>query len=346
VKRLSVYFEAPYQVMVREESLSPLEPDQVLVETLASAISPGTELLIYRGEVPADIPVDETIPALAGKFTYPLKYGYAAVGRVIAVGSEVAPEWKGRCVFAYNPHESHFIVPPEELIPVSPELSPGEGTLLPNMETAINFLMDGRPLVGEQVAVFGQGVVGLLTTALLAQFPLASLVTLDPIPLRRETSLSLGAHDALDPTIPDALSRLYEALGQGGAYEGADLTYELSGNPAALDQAIAASGFNGRVVIGSWYGQKQASLSLGGRFHRSRISLISSQVSTISPGLESRWSKARRWQTALQMLQTFRPVQLVTHRLSVHQAAQAYALLDQTPEEAIQVILTYGGECR
>ncbi len=344
MKRLSVYFEAPYQVMVREESLPPLEPNQVLVETLASAISPGTELLVYRGEAPTDIPVDATNPALAGKFTYPLRYGYAAVGRVTAVGSKVASEWQGRCVFAYNPHESHFFSPPEELIAVPPELSPVEGTLLPNMETAINFLMDGRPLVGEQVAVFGQGVVGLLTTALLAQFPLTSLVTLDPIPLRRETSLSLGAHTALDPTIPNALSRLYEALGRGGAYEGADLTYELSGNPAALDQAIAASGFNGRVVIGSWYGQKQASLSLGGRFHRSRISLISSQVSTISPGLGSRWNRPRRWQTALQMLQQFRPVQLVTHHLSVHQAAQAYALLDQTPEEAIQVILTYGGE--
>ena len=344
VKRLSVYFEAPYQVTVKEEPLPPLEPNQVLVETLASAISPGTELLIYRGQAPTDIPVDETIPALTGTFNYPLKYGYAAVGRVSAVGPGVAPEWQGRCVFAYNPHESHFISAPEELIPLPPNLSPEEGTLLPNMETAINFLTDGRPLVGEQVAVFGQGVVGLLTTALLAQFPLASLVTLDPIPLRREKSLSLGAHDALDPTVPDALSRLHEALQQGRPYRGADLTYELSGNPAALDQAIAATGFNGRVVIGSWYGQKQESLSLGGRFHRSRISLISSQVSTISPGLESRWSKTRRWQTALQMLQNLRPAHLVTHRFSIHEAAQAYALLDQSPEEALQIILTYGGE--
>jgi 2-desacetyl-2-hydroxyethyl bacteriochlorophyllide A dehydrogenase len=344
VGRLSVYFEAPYQVTVKEEPLPSPGPNQVLVETLASAISPGTELLIYRGEAPTDIPVDETIPALSGAFNYPLKYGYAAVGRVIGAGSEVSPEWQGRCIFGYNPHESHFISAPEELIPLPPILSPEEGSLLPNMETAINFLMDGSPLAGEQVAVFGQGVVGLLTTALLAQFPLASLVTLDPIPLRREKSLSLGAHAALDPTIPDALSRLHEALQQGRPYRGADLTYELSGNPAALDQAIAATGFNGRVVIGSWYGQKRASLYLGGRFHRSRISLISSQVSTVSPGLESRWTKTRRWHTAVQMLQELRPAHLVTHRFSVYEAAGAYALLDQRPEEAIQIILTYGGE--
>jgi threonine dehydrogenase-like Zn-dependent dehydrogenase len=262
------------------------------------------------------------------------------------VGSKVSPEWQERLVFAYNPHESHFISVPEELIPLPPTLSPEEGTLLANMETAINFLMDGRPLVGEQVAVFGLGVVGLLTTALLAQFPLASLVTLDPIPLRREKSLSFGAHDALDPTLPDALLRLHEGLQQDRPYKGADLIYELSGNPAALDQAIAATGFNGRVVIGSWYGQKQISLDLGGRFHRSRISLISSQVSTISPKLQYRWDKRRRWQEGLHMLQKLKPLGLVTHSFPVHEAAQAYELLDQRPEEAIQIILTYGGERR
>jgi 2-desacetyl-2-hydroxyethyl bacteriochlorophyllide A dehydrogenase len=344
VKRLSLYFEAPYRVMVKQDSLPPLGSNQVLVETLASAISPGTELLIYRGQVPTDIALDETIPALRAPFTYPLKYGYASFGRVTAVGSAVASKWQGRYIFAYNPHESHFVATPEELIPLPPTLSSEEGTLLPNMETAINFLMDGRPLIGEQVLVFGQGVVGLLTTALLSQFPLASLVALDPIPLRREKSLSLGAYHALDPTGPDALSRLHGVLQEDRPYRGADLTYELSGNPAALDQAIAATGFNGRVVIGSWYGQKRASLSLGGRFHRSRISLISSQVSTISPALQSRWNRARRWQMALEMLQKLRPAHLVTHRFPIHEAAEAYQLLDQRPEEAIGIILTYGGK--
>lgn len=343
-KRISVYFEAPYRVTVREEPLPPLGSDQVLVETLASAISPGTELLIYRGQTPTDIPVDETISALGGTFSYPLKYGYAAAGRVTEVGSKVPPEWQGTCVFAYNPHESHFLSAPEELIPLPQILSPEEGTLLPNMETAINFLMDGHPLVGEQVAVFGQGVVGLLTTALLAQFPLASLVTLDPISLRREKSLSLGAHNSLDPTMANALSQLHEALQQDRPYRGADLIYELSGNPEALNQAIAAAGFNGRVVIGSWYGRKQANLDLGSQFHRSRISLISSQVSTISPGLGSRWSKSRRWQMALHMLQEIRPAHLVTHRFPIREVAQAYILLEQSPQEAIQIILTYGGK--
>jgi 2-desacetyl-2-hydroxyethyl bacteriochlorophyllide A dehydrogenase len=341
VKRLSLYFTGPYQVCVQEESLPPPVAGQVLVQTLVSAISPGTELLIYRGQAPTDIPVDETIPALAGDFGFPLKYGYAAVGRVMALGADVAPEWQGRLVFVFHPHESHFLASPAELIPVPSTLSAEEAAFLPNMETAVNFLMDGRPLIGEQVAVFGQGVVGLLTTALLAQLPLARLITLDRYPIRREKSLAMGAHASLDPVAPDALARMQSLLQEDRSHAGADLTYELSGNPAALDQAIAATGFNGRVIIGSWYGQKRVDLNLGGRFHRGRIRLISSQVSTIAPEWEGRWTKSRRLQVAWWMLQQIRPSQLITHCLPITQAAQAYALLDQHPEEAIQVMLTY-----
>ena len=338
MKRLALYFTAPYRVSVQEECLSPPSADQVLVQTLVSAISPGTELLFYRGQVPTDLPVDATIAALAGETGFPLKYGYAAVGRVVAVGTRVAPEWQDRLVFSFHPHESHFLASLAELMPVPPQVLPEAAAFLPNMETAVNFLMDGQPLLGEQVVVFGQGVVGLLTTALLARLPLVSLVTLDRYPFRRETSLRLGAHASLDPTEPQALTRLHAMLQQG-----ADLTYELSGNPAALDQAVAATGFSGRVVIGSWYGQKRADINLGGRFHRSRIRLISSQVSTLAPEWSGRWSKARRLQVAWWMLEQVRPASLITHRFPLAQAAQAYAMLDQHPEEAIQVILTYEG---
>ena len=343
MKRLAVYFQAPHEVVVRQEKLPSLEPGHVLVKTLASAISPGTELLIYRGQAPRDIPIDETIPALAGTFEYPLKYGYAAVGEVIAAGSEVASDWQGQRVFAYNPHESIFAANPNHLFSLPPEVSPEAGALLPTLETVVNLLMDGRPLVGEQVGVFGQGVVGLLVTAALAQFPLASLITLDPVPLRREKSLALGAHHALDPHTPGLLPRLLKALQEDRPYTGADLTYELSGDPTVLDQAIAATGFSGRVVVGSWYGRKQAALGLGGRFHRSRICLISSQVSTMSPRALGRWNRSRRWQTALDMLQRLQPLRLVTHRFPVERAGEAYALLDQRPDKAIQIILTYGG---
>ena len=340
MRRQSLYFSAPYQVSVQEESLPRPAPDQVVVQTQVSAISPGSELLIYCGQAPTDVPVDETIPSLAGDFGFPLKYGYAAVGRVVALGAEVAPEWQQQLVFVFHPHESHFVTSPAELIPVPPGVSPEEAALLPNMETAVNFLMDGGPLIGEQVVVFGQGVVGLLTTALLARFPLARLVTLDRYPLRRKKSLAMGAHASLDPATPglDQVSALSQA---SGSYAGADLTYELSGNPAALEQAIAVTGFNGRVVIGSWYGRKRVNVDLGGRFHRDRVRLISSQVSTIAPEWTGRWTKSRRLDVAWHMLQQVKPTRLITHRFPIAQASQAYALLDQHPDQAIQVMLTY-----
>ena len=122
---------------------------------------------------------------------------------------------------------------------------------------------------------------------------------------------------------------------------GADLAYELSGTPEALDQVIALTGFDGRVIVGSWYGSKRASLDLGGRFHRSRIRLISSQVSTIASELRGRWSKARRFEVAWEMLREIQPERFITQRIPLNEAPGAYQLLDQSPGETIQMILTY-----
>lgn len=340
-QRLSVYFSTPYTVEVRYEPLGLPVAGQVTVQTEISAISPGTELLFYRGQVPADMAVDVSIGALAGAVRYPLKYGYAAVGRVAELGPDVDATWLGRRVFAFNPHESAFHAAPESLIPVPDALSAEEAAFLPNMETAVNLVLDGAPAVGEQVAVLGQGVVGLLTTALLARFPLAALVTLDRFPPRRDRSLAWGATASLDPATEAALAQAKSRLQGDRAHAGADLVYELSGSPAALDDAIALAGFNGRIVVGSWYGTKRAAVDLGGRFHRERLRLISSQVSTVAPEWSGRWTKSRRLAWAAEMLAQVRPAALITHRFPVEQAAEAYRLLDEAPGEAIQVILTY-----
>jgi 2-desacetyl-2-hydroxyethyl bacteriochlorophyllide A dehydrogenase len=341
MKPQALYFTAPQEIALREEVLPEPAPGQVLIQTLISAISSGTELLIYRGQVPPDLAKDEYLPALSGKFAFPLKYGYAAVGRIVEMGPGMAPEWEGRLVFAFHPHESHFLATPDELLLLPEGISSDDAVFFPHMETAITFLLDGQPLVGEQIAVFGQGIVGLLLTSLLARYPLASLVTLDLYPLRRRTSESLGAHVSLDPQPKAALKQLMLELQGPRPFPGADLCYELSGNPAALDQAIAATGFSGRVVVGSWYGRKRTDLHLGGRFHRSRIRLISSQVSTIAPELTGRWNRLRRYQLAWQMLQQVKPARFITHRFPFSEATKAYELIDQNPAEVLQVILTY-----
>jgi 2-desacetyl-2-hydroxyethyl bacteriochlorophyllide A dehydrogenase len=339
--RQALYFSGPKRVEVAAEPMPEPGPDQLLVKTLVSGISPGTELLLYRNEFPGQMSLDASIPSLAGSFQYPVKYGYAAVGQVMETGRKVAKEWSERLVFAFHPHESHFLATPEELLPVPPGISPEAAVMLPNMETAVNFGLDGAPLLGEQVVVFGQGIVGLLLTALLAKMPLAGLLTLDLFPRRRLISESLGAQASLDPTAAGVLANVKALLADNRYYEGADLTYEVSGQPAALDQAIEITGYHGRVIIGSWYGRKKAELNLGGDFHRSRIRLISSQVSTIAPELTGRWTKPRVLGLAWRQLRDIQPASLITHTFNFSEAAAAYALLDEHPGEAVQVVLKY-----
>ena len=341
MKKEALYFAAPYQMEIREEALREPAPGQLLVRTLVSAISAGTELLIYRGQAPTELAVDDTIPSLMGNIRFPMKYGYAAVGEVIAVGSGLADLWQGKKIFAFNPHESLFLASPEEVHVLPPDMPPEEAVFFPNMETAVTLAADGKPGIGEQVAVFGQGIVGLLVTSILAKLPLESLVTLDAYALRRNTSRDVGAHFSLDPTAPGVLEEALSLLQGPRAYRGADLTYEVSGEPGALDQAIGVTGYSGRVVIGSWYGTKRVSLHLGGSFHRSRIRLIGSQVSSISPELRGRWNKERLGQLTWKCIRELLPSRLVTQRFRLSEAAEAYRMLDQNAEQTLQVLLTY-----
>ena len=327
-----LYFVGPRLLELRDESTPVLAPKQVRVHTKYSGISAGTEMLLYRGEAPEQMAADETLSALSGSLAYPLKYGYAAVGDVVELGAGVADDWLGQTVFVFNPHEREFVANVDELYKLPAGLAPELGVLLPTVETALNFLHDGRPVAGEDVVVIGQGVVGQLTTALLGCIPLNSLITLDRLAVRREMSCKMGATQSLDPAQSEYIT---PHLGQ------ADLCYELSGSPTVLNQAIAMTGFSGRVVIGSWYGTKTAPLDLGGRFHRSRIQLISSQVSTLSPSLQSRWSKQRRMDFALKLLQTLKLDQLITHRINFNHVADAYRLLDEQPDKALQMVLSY-----
>ena len=341
MRKLALYFEAPYRVAVREEQLNEPGPGQLLVKTFASAISAGTELLIYRGKVPPDMQADQTITALPGTLTFPMKYGYAAVGDVAAAGPDLEKAWIGKKVFVFNPHESHFLAAVEDVMPLPPGMSVEDALFFPNMETAVTLSHDGKPAIGEQVTVFGQGVVGLLLTSLLARLPLASLVTIDRWPLRRRASLNAGAHFSIDPSSPDGTREILSHLQATRPYHGADLSYEVSGNPEALDKAISVTGYHGRVVIGSWYGVTQTRLNLGTTFHRSRMRLISSQVSTIDPELRGRWNKDRLRNLVWNMIALVRPSGFVTHRIHLSKADDAYRLIDEQPEKALQVLLTY-----
>jgi 2-desacetyl-2-hydroxyethyl bacteriochlorophyllide A dehydrogenase len=337
VNRKILYFIAPGQVELREEPIPTLTAGQVLVRTCISAISAGTEMLLYRGQLPAD--ADTLNDTLSNGLQYPTPYGYACVGMVEEMGRSVRSELRDRLVFAFQPHCSYFVADADLLIEVPSGISDEDAAFLPNAETAVNLVQDAAPILGERVLVFGQGVVGLLTSMLLRQFPLACLMSAERYEIRRQASLRIGLDAALDPAQKDFLTRALE-VGQSSK-NGFDLTVELTGDPSALDNAIALTTFSGRIVIGSWYGGKKALLDLGGKFHRSRIKLLASQVSSISPELSGRWNKARRFEVAWNAIQKLQPSQWITHRFSLEEAVQVYRLLDVSPEQTIQVIFDY-----
>lgn len=343
MKSNALFFIEPHKVDIQTLDLETLQDGELLIRSRISAISTGTELLLYRGQTPRDMVTDSLIPSLSGELKYPLQYGYSNVGQVEDIGDGVADGWLGRRVFTFHPHQSLHKSHVDHVIAIPESLTDEEATFLPNMETAVNLLHDGNPLLGEQVGIFGQGIVGLLTTALLARIPLARLITLDQFELRRSASLDLGADASFDPGESNISATLGQNFGAPENDGSADLFYELSGNPKALDQAISASGFHTRIVIGSWYGVKETTLDLGRSFHRNRIRIISSQVSTIRPELSGRWKKARRLKFAMQMIETIRPTKLITHRFPLEKAAEAYELLDKQAAKTIQVLLSYDG---
>lgn len=324
-----VYFAQPYQVEVRTEPCPSPGPDEVLIQTEVSAVSAGTELLFYRGQAPPDLPVDASIAGRQAPVAYPIAYGYAAVGIVVAGGDQVASAWRGRRVLAFQPHATHFVCRPAELQVVPAGMLPETAALFPNVETAVNLVMDAAPLIGERVAILGQGVVGLLTLRLLAAFPLASITVVDAYPLRRELALRWGASSALSP------ADFAAAPGDP------DLIIEVSGSPQALDTAVRSAGYDCRIVVGSWYGQKPAYLSLGGSFHRNRVHLVSSQVSTIAPSRAARWDKARRAAVAWDQLQHIPVADLITQRAPIDAAPSIYRCLDEQPQNMLQAIFQY-----
>ena len=339
--RLSLYFNSPGEVIARREAIPSPAAGEVLVRVTLSAVSAGTEMLLYRGQFPEQLQVDDNLEALSGGFSYPIRYGYSSVGEIVQLGEGVEADLLGSRVFAFQPHTSHFVAEVSSLLFIPQDLTEEEAVFLPNMETAVGLTMDGAPMIGERVLIFGQGIVGLLTTALLALHPLESLVTLDRYSLRRQASLELGAQASLDPEDERLFDRVMQLNGWERSYEGADLAFELSGTPGALNQAISLSGFEGRIVVGSFYGKKRSEIDLGAKFHRQRLKLISSQVSSLNPRLSGRWDKDRRFQVAWEMLKRIKPARLITHSFPISEAEAAYRLLDTNPGQAIQVVFEY-----
>jgi threonine dehydrogenase-like Zn-dependent dehydrogenase len=255
-------------------------PGDPEIRTLFSGISRGTERLVFEGRVPVGEHDTMRAPFQEGAFTFPLKYGYSAVGE-ICTGVHA-----GQIVFALFPHQSRFCVPEEATVPVPPDVPAARAILAANMETALNIVWDAQILPGDRVAVVGAGVVGALTGYLAARMPGTDVTLVDIDPARAPLAQTL----CCDFALPDA------------APQDADVVIHASASAAGLATAIGLAGIEAKIVEASWYGEGTTQVPLGGRFHQRRLRLTGSQVGRIPPAQAARWTYRRRLEKALALL--------------------------------------------
>ena len=340
-----VRFTAPRRLEVVDEPLAPLEPGHVRLRTIYSGISAGTELTAYRGSNPYlakrwDDARRLFVPE-AVSLEYPvIGWGYEEVGEVVEVGPATTEVSPGDIVYGTWGHRSHHTVEAtwaaERRLP--PEADPLIGVFSRIGAIALNTVVDADIHVGEQVAVFGQGVPGLLVTQ-LAALNGGAVMAVDGIDSRLDLARKLGAWAVIDfreGSPAEAIKKLTDD-------RGADVSIEISGSYDALAEAIRASAYNSRVVAAGFYQGGGAPLFLGEEFHHNRVAVICSQISGVSPRVGHRWDLRRLERTALRLAVDERlDVQsLVTHRIPVEQAAEAFELVDRHSDECGQVVLSF-----
>jgi threonine dehydrogenase-like Zn-dependent dehydrogenase len=267
---------------IRSVTLPEPGAGDVLVRTLRSGVSRGTETLVFQGGVPAGQYTTMRAPFQEGEFPGPVKYGYLSVGAVEAG----PPELRGRTVFCLYPHQTAYIVPVGAVTVVPDGVPPARAVLAGTVETAVNALWDAAPLLGDRVAVVGAGMVGCCVARLLSRFPAAEITLVDIDTGRADVAAALGVDFALPADAPD----------------GRDLVVHASATSDGLQRSLDLLAPEGTVIDLSWYGETEVRLSLGGAFHSRRLGIRASQVGTLSPGRSGRRTTADRLTVALELL--------------------------------------------
>ena len=267
---------------LRPEPLPSPRAGQVLVTTHYSAISRGTELLVYRGQVPASEYERMRAPHQAGAFPWPVKYGYGSVGQVAQGPEELRDRW----VFCLYPHQDRYVVNASDVVPIPEGVPAARAVLAANMETALNAVWDGGVSAGDRVVVVGAGVVGLLTAYLAARHPACQVQVVDVDRRKAAAAAQLGLPFFTPDDLPGGADRVFHASAQG----------------AGLQTALSLAGPEAKVIELSWYGARSTTLQLGMAFHSQRLQLVSSQVGQLPAERRARWHHRRRLEVALQLL--------------------------------------------
>jgi len=309
------------QGALRTEALKAPGKSDVLVETIASGVSRGTETLIFQGLVPKSQYKKMRAPFQEGDFSFPLKYGYSSIGRVV----EGPKELRGERVFCLYPHQDRYVVPADKVLPVPKSVPSGRAVLAANMETALNALWDAPPRIGDRVAVIGCGVVGALVARLAADHPGVQVEMIDINSQKAAIARRLG----LPFSRPDS------------AHPEADLVIHASGHPEGLNTAFKIAGFEATILDLSWYGDREVTLPLGEDFHSRRLKLVSSQVGTIAPAMRSRRSHRDRLSLVLDMLVDERFDALLTPARHFSQLPTIMAELIEGGDDVMCQVIAY-----
>ena len=322
MSRRELWFTGPERVELRAAAAAALSPGQVRLRALASGISQGTELLLYRGDGPT--PFDPSLDA-PGAPTYPRRYGYACVGEVGESNSDVyLPSAR---VFALLPHGDEHCVDAACARILPNTIPPERAVLAANLETAVNVAWDAGIALGDDVVVVGGGVVGLLAGYTARKSGASRVRLVEPSARRRQAALALGFDHAWSPE---------EAIAAA-----ADVVIEASGNPACLDRALGLVRDEGVVVVASFYGQRVAPVALGTDFHRRRLSWRASQVSRLPPSRSVGWSFGRRFELVQDLLENPVLDVLLDPSAPFAEAPATYARLARAPGEALQTVFSY-----
>lgn len=280
----ALWYTAPQTIEIREEKLSQLTGNRVHLKTHASAVSRGTEAIIFRGDVPASERGRMLAPFQEGTFPFPVKYGYANVSEVIETTADLKA---GQRVFSLFPHQSSFLLPADALYPIPTTLPSTRATLAANMETALNIVWDSGVLPCSNIAVVGAGTVGALVGYLCARTPGVQVTLVDVNPRRQDIADAFSCAFSLPEDAP----------------KNQDVVVHCSASESGLNTALRIAGKEARIVEASWYGSRASGLFLGGGFHSQRLSLVSSQVGQVAPVMRPRWTHRRRMEAAISLLQ-------------------------------------------
>lgn len=344
-----IVFTQPRTIQIVESEDPPLTSKQIRVRTMYSGISAGTEMSAYRGSNPFlhkrwDTNSRLFLPTGSPSQPYPLVgLGYEEVGEVIEVGTDVSQLKVGDIVYGTWGHRTQHVLDEDYAAKriKPPELDPLLAIYSHIGPIALNGILDANIHIGENVAVFGLGVLGQVI-AQLAKRSGARVFGVDLIESRLSLAQELGAIDEAIHPHRAAPAETIKALTDG---RGADVAIEISGSAAALNEAIRATAYLARVVTLGFFQGEAAGLYLGEEFHHNRIRLICSQISNVDPAFSYRWDRLRLIHTfmALQVrgLLNLRP--LISHIIPYEQAAEAYKILDETPQQALQVVLDFTG---